>query len=65
MAPDTFDTEATPETLAGGGLNWRTWGLLCLVAAGATFFFVATFELGRAVGQDEARGAVQQIQMGE
>lgn len=58
MAPDTFDTEATPESLAGAGLDWRTWGLYCLIAAVAMFFAVATFELGRAVGQDEMRHCI-------
>ena len=65
MAPDTFDTEASPAMLADAGLDWQTWALYCVLAVLAVAFSVAAFELGRAVGHDEAWESVQQIQRGE
>lgn len=58
MSPGTFDNEASPETLVNGGLDWKQWGVYCLVAAVAIFCAVAVFELGRAMGLDEARQTI-------
>ncbi len=55
MSPDTFDTETTPETLAGAGLDWRQWGLLCLVLAGMAFGMTCAFLAG-AAWQAETQG---------
>jgi len=59
MSPDTFDTETTPETLVAGGLDWRAWGLLCLIMAGLMFGMTCAFLAGAAwqaeTQQEEAR----------
>lgn len=48
MTTDTFDTETPPEALADAGLNWRQWGMLCLVLAAMAFGMTCAFFAGAA-----------------